>query len=514
MSPQVNHLDQQRMEYHDDGSITERSTREWMSTIMTTDHKHPALCDVVNGPPDHKAYLLVPSHYLEIAQCAWSQYKSRLYPPSHREARFRDNLPGLPNVIHIQAEIAAHESFFEQLSEASVWQPTLQHPNQQPPVTDDGHNAVSLSHSKQRPVDQSSWPTPAEVSKHSHRNRNETSNPQRGDVDVDLQSISGNTSIGTTEDRSTTSTRSITHASRASTTTEIRFQELEQSTQRKLRDLEVSGKQSDERLHSMAQQLTRIDDLDKKVAAVNDKLDLAAEHMKESKNTQQLISADMEDIKTYTIQQFAEMNERLLSNMESQHKMSTTMLDLREHFLKMSAFMESVATKMEYDRRNVSDSLPYASRARAPTSQARGLNPYDSCSTSNASTKSGSSSTSKESVQSTASSMVYRSPEKKKLRSHQKAASQPSITSESGNKLSDEFEEGQRSNYMDICANLNAAFSPQDNPSDTPSSQAEYHSPTEMNTLPPSRTHLSLQHTAPLDPRYNFPTDLAGAAKE
>jgi hypothetical protein len=77
----------------------------------------------------------------------------------------------------------------------------------------------------------------------------------------------------------------------------------------------------------MVQQLTRIDDLDKKVAAVNDKLDLAAEHMKESKNTQQLISADMEDIKTYTIQQFAEMNERLLSNMESQHKMSTTMLD-------------------------------------------------------------------------------------------------------------------------------------------------------------------------------------------
>jgi hypothetical protein len=170
---------------------------------------------------------------------------------------------------------------------------------------------------------------------------------------------------------------------------------------------------------------------------------------------------------------------------------------------------------MEYDRRNVSDSQPYASRARAPTSQARGLNPYDSCSTSNTSTKSGSSSTSKESVQSTASSMVYRSPEKKKLRSHQKGASQPSITSESREKLSEEFEEGQRSNYMDICANINVAFSPQDDPSNTPSSQAEYHSPTEMNRFPPSRTHLTPpQHTAPLDPRYNFPTDLAGAAKE
>ncbi|KAI2497107.1 hypothetical protein MHU86_17368 [Fragilaria crotonensis] len=95
MSPQVNHLDQQRTEYNEDGTTVERSTREWMSTILAPDKASPALCDVVNGLPDHKAYLLVPSHYHAFVQQAWRNYKSRLYPPNHREARFRDTLPGL-----------------------------------------------------------------------------------------------------------------------------------------------------------------------------------------------------------------------------------------------------------------------------------------------------------------------------------------------------------------------------------------------------------------------------------
>jgi hypothetical protein len=38
LSPHVNHLDQKkRIEYNEDGTATERSTREWMSTIMAPD---------------------------------------------------------------------------------------------------------------------------------------------------------------------------------------------------------------------------------------------------------------------------------------------------------------------------------------------------------------------------------------------------------------------------------------------------------------------------------------------
>jgi hypothetical protein len=68
MSPHINHLDQLRTEYNKDGTTTERSTREWVATILAPDGSIPALCDVVNGPPDHKGYLLVPSHYFVYAQ--------------------------------------------------------------------------------------------------------------------------------------------------------------------------------------------------------------------------------------------------------------------------------------------------------------------------------------------------------------------------------------------------------------------------------------------------------------
>lgn len=165
MSPQVNHLDQRRTEFNADGTTRERSAREWMSTIMAPDNSSPALCDVVNGHLDHKAYLLVPSHYLDVATRAWRHYKLSLYPPSHREASFCDNLLGLPDVIHIQAEMQAHVSFFEQLSAASVWQQAPTHT--QPQFTGgskNDDNGAHFSKVQRRSPPRSSWPTPAENS--------------------------------------------------------------------------------------------------------------------------------------------------------------------------------------------------------------------------------------------------------------------------------------------------------------------------------------------------------------
>lgn len=83
ISPQINHLDQQRVEYNDDGTTIVRSTREWATSLTEQDGHTPALCDVVNGTTDQKSYLLAPNHYWDQAQQHWRNYKSRLYPPSH-----------------------------------------------------------------------------------------------------------------------------------------------------------------------------------------------------------------------------------------------------------------------------------------------------------------------------------------------------------------------------------------------------------------------------------------------
>ena len=509
MSPHINHLDQKRIEYNDDGTTTERSTREWASTLLAPDSSSPALCDVVNGPPDHKAYLLVPSHYLQATQQAWRSYKARLYPPKHREARFRDLLPGLPDVIHIQAEIEAHVSFFEKLSEASVWKRADQGSIGYTSTTTNADESVTENVS--RPVVSPAWPTPAEASHKVNGNSRSLSSNHKDYTDADHRHRLECDTSTSTEDRSLASTRSLTNASKNSTN-DTRFSELESQMHRKLQALEVSGKRSSERLLSMEQQFSRIDDLDKKLVAVTDKLALATEQMEKSNQTQQHISSDMEELKVHTAQQFVAMNKRLLSNMEGQDKISTTMLDLREHFEKMSSFIESLANKMELDRKKASRKSP-SQTTSIPIGHSADAS-VESCnsrSTSNASTTSGSSVKSKSSVQSTASSTEYRSPEKKKQRSHGKHGTLPTTATHSEGILSDEFEECQSPAFMELCTNLDHdAFRSFDDPqhhTNTPRVDINQLDLTQRREVPPSES----QPLAPLDPQYKVSTDLAGA---
>jgi hypothetical protein len=443
----------------------------------------------------------------------WRHYKSSLYPPSHREARFRDNLPGLPDVIHIQAEMQAHVSFFEQLSTASVWQQAPKYTQPQSTGGSNDDNGARFSKAQRRSTPRSSWPTPAEQSQTTQLQGDRTKlpgPPGRAD-DVEVQSASGQTSLGT-EDGSTASTHSLTRASRTSVMTDTRFQELEQSTQRKLHALEVSSKKSADQLLSMEHQLKRIDNLDQQVTAVSDKLDLATSQMKEAHQTQQQMSVDMENIKVYTAQQFDVLNQRLLSNMESQHTMSTTILDLREHFAKMSTFMENLANKMEFDRKHPSTNpQSHIGPTDNGTSQAAHharLLSHDSCSTSSSSSCSGSSK-SKASVQSTASSMVLHSPEKKKLRSTNNGPDQLRRAS-CEQHLSYGTEVPPRQDFMDVCANLEDAFTHQD---DTQVQLTQEEHPRPNASVNPSavleqHTH---PHPAPLDPQYKLSSDLAGA---
>ena len=76
LAPHVFHLDQKRSEQCPDGTKIDRSAREWAATLTFPDGT-PALCDVVNGTSEKKAYLLAPSNYWSMlrntcdnAECA------------------------------------------------------------------------------------------------------------------------------------------------------------------------------------------------------------------------------------------------------------------------------------------------------------------------------------------------------------------------------------------------------------------------------------------------------------
>lgn len=123
-SPQINRLDQIRTEYYiDDGTMVIKcSTREWAPTLFEQDGKTPALCDIVNMTNDKKSYLvLVPTNFLQQAQQHWRLCKSCLLPPSHREARFWDNLLGLPEVMEILTEKQSNISFLEVMASKHAW---------------------------------------------------------------------------------------------------------------------------------------------------------------------------------------------------------------------------------------------------------------------------------------------------------------------------------------------------------------------------------------------------------
>ncbi|KAI2501849.1 hypothetical protein MHU86_12614 [Fragilaria crotonensis] len=112
-------FDQVRIETWGTGETTSRTTREWAQSLLSSDNVR---CDAVNGGYDEKPYLLVQAEQLAFVQNALRAYKLRLNPLGHREARFRDSLPGLPNVILIDSSTQQTLDFLEGLSSSDIWQ--------------------------------------------------------------------------------------------------------------------------------------------------------------------------------------------------------------------------------------------------------------------------------------------------------------------------------------------------------------------------------------------------------
>jgi hypothetical protein len=98
LSPLLSNLDRPRKEFHPDGSVIERTTREWARSIKTIEGNALAQCDVVNGGMDQLSYLLFTPQHTEAANRALDEYRKRLYPFRQREEKFREIVVPPPTI--------------------------------------------------------------------------------------------------------------------------------------------------------------------------------------------------------------------------------------------------------------------------------------------------------------------------------------------------------------------------------------------------------------------------------
>ena len=111
----LSNLDRVRKEHYADGTITERTTREWARSIRTLDDKEYAQCNLVNGGTDQLWYLLFPPKDKEAAEQALEAYRRRLYQFIQREAKFREEV-GPPPVIQYSKRVIANLDVIQRLS--------------------------------------------------------------------------------------------------------------------------------------------------------------------------------------------------------------------------------------------------------------------------------------------------------------------------------------------------------------------------------------------------------------
>jgi hypothetical protein len=76
--PQVINIDRVRTEYNSNSPPTERSTRAWATSLRSNDTGNLLRCDAENGGKDKRAYLLVPTVFLDQVKTEYEKYKHRL----------------------------------------------------------------------------------------------------------------------------------------------------------------------------------------------------------------------------------------------------------------------------------------------------------------------------------------------------------------------------------------------------------------------------------------------------
>ena len=288
LNPLLSNLDKPRKEYNSDGTIVERTTREWARTIKNMDGTSSAQCDVVNGGIDQLSYLLFLPQHTEAATTALESYRRLLYPYTQRESKFRDSI-GPPTSIHMSRSVIANLEFIKRLSTSSQQSDTATNASEPKDNTSTVTPDSDMTDTPQavRP------PTSAESLRQLYRQRSHTSDSSEtpsATSDDDDELTSASTATGDTSKLS---------AGRMSTSS-AKIRELDAVFQRQNKVNAKKEAKSSERLSSIERQLHRIHDLDAKLDDVQTdfgvRLNLFEARMVESVTTnmtasmQQLIS--------------------------------------------------------------------------------------------------------------------------------------------------------------------------------------------------------------------------------
>ena len=232
LSPLVTALDKIRVEYRADGTTIERTTREWALSLTLPDGTS-AQCDVGTGGSDKNTYLLIPAAFATVIKPLAKLYKESIQKVSKREARYRETIPDLPDVIHITSTVQSNLDFMAQLSAADIWNnapPSVKpSPYASVPATDAVEtNASSVASTAGESSKSVSWPSLVKRPS-SDKNSTPESNQQKPRPTTSLkkqkrQAKSAQISVTSIDDddrASTTSTHSLTNTIRSITASRL-----------------------------------------------------------------------------------------------------------------------------------------------------------------------------------------------------------------------------------------------------------------------------------------------------
>jgi hypothetical protein len=316
----ISHLDQQRVEYFDNGTILKRSTREWALSLTLPNGKS-AHCDAVNGGSDRKAFLACPTSYFTQAQQEWQQYRTRLYPPSHREARYAESVSDLPDMSNISIEIKTNVSILDNLSAAAIW-------NQAPTsVRESGKQQGKQRAKNKQKHNRSPKAATTQTADLNDSVPNASSDAEDSLGDSDTH-ISGHTTNDESEVGSTAST--VATSTAPPNDAQARFRELERRIQQAQKQSDVEGKATAAKLSGIQSQFNTME-----------------ARMSTLQETQQQLSEDISQMNEQSNRNFTEIRENMISSMEATSNLSQSMLEIRSQFNTMSQFMADLAQSLE-----------------------------------------------------------------------------------------------------------------------------------------------------------------------
>jgi Mg2+ and Co2+ transporter CorA len=251
--PLLSNLDRVRKEYNTDGTVTERTTREWARSIKTLDGSAYAQCDVVNGGTDQRCYLLFPSKDKEAAQQELDAYRRRLYPFTQREAKFREDV-GPPPVVHLSKRVIANLDFIKRLSSDS----TNEEKSEAPTVTNDNSKSTTSSVSSVSQVTRP--PTSGDTLRKRYR---------EVDKQYEESLASDDSSTSTTDSTVTDTTKNTTGRISVSS---AKFREFDAILLRQKQEADHAATKASDRISTIERQLHRFNDLEQKLSDIQQDL--------------------------------------------------------------------------------------------------------------------------------------------------------------------------------------------------------------------------------------------------